>query len=166
MNTNADPGTLRTLARATGYFELGMLEESSAELDAMDTRVQSCPEVFNMRCMILLARKAWKAVITLGKLASAIYPSRGEFFIHTAIAYDKAGRPDLAKEIWKAAPDVIRNSGFYHYNVARCEAKLGNVQSAHRHIARAITLEPRFADVLKRDPRIRRVVALECSRWN
>ena len=47
------------LQAACGYAELGMTRESLAELDAIDKRYQTRPEVLQLRLHHLMRKKKW-----------------------------------------------------------------------------------------------------------
>ncbi|HIG28994.1 MAG TPA: hypothetical protein EYQ50_14840 [Verrucomicrobiales bacterium] len=136
---------------AIGFFELGMFDDALKQLDKLPQDQQLKGKILNLRCQILLGRKKWLRVVRLSRSGSTLYPDRMEFYIFGALAYFMMDKPLESKLLWFSAPRKIRKSGFFHYNVARCEAKLGNIASARTHMKTAIKLEPELKCILNRD---------------
>lgn len=143
-----------SLSYATGYLHLGMHSKARQELDALAVAIQDEPEVLSLRGRILLAEKRWKETVEFCETARAKHPSVADFFIQEALAYDKLNQPDKARAIWLAAPREIRATAFYHFNLARCEAKLGHFALARQHVKATLSLSPNMRSVLDRDPRL------------
>lgn len=140
------------LSYAVGYFQLEMYEEANAELDAMPAEWQDRVEVLSLRGQILLSLERWFEVVRHCAEATLLHPSVPEFYIQAALAYDRLGQPDEARAVWLAAPREIRVTPFYHYNLARCEARLGHFALARQHVRTVMTLAPAMREVLARDP--------------
>ncbi|BET65288.1 hypothetical protein ASA1KI_02060 [Opitutales bacterium ASA1] len=140
------------LSFARGYFELGMLDWATRELDRLGSAHQDRPEVLAMRVRILLARKHWPDVVEAARRAVRLFPHLPEFYVHAAAAYDMLGRKEDAHAMWQTAPENVRSSGVLHLHVARFEASLGNVDSAREHLRRAFSLEPALLALAGQDP--------------
>jgi len=140
------------LSYAVGYFQLGMLDESWEELRRLPDEYQERAEVLSLRGQILLTQEKWEAVVDHCTWASQRFPDIPEFYIQAALAFDRLGQPDEARSVWLAAPKSIRVTPFYHYNLARCEARLGHFALARQHVRAVMTLAPAMKEVLSRDP--------------
>ena len=140
------------LSYAVGYFQLGMMQEASDELDKLPMAWHEKPEVLSLKGQIFLTQERWEDVINHASKASLEYPEIPEFYIQAALAFDKLGQPDDARAVWLAAPKEIRVTPFYHYNLARCEARLGHFALARQHVRAVMTLAPAMREVLARDP--------------
>ena len=139
------------LSYAAGYLDLGMYAKASRELDTVPDEFQDDPEVLCLRGRILLAEERWSEAVTLCRSSKKKYPEVADFFIQLALAYDKLGQVEKARITWLDAPEEIRTSAFYHYNLARCESQMGNWALARQHVMTAQALSPEIRPVLARD---------------
>lgn len=151
------------LSYASGYFHLGMLEDASCELEQLGKALQKHPEVLSLKGLILLARKRWREVIEQCQFAHQLYPESPDFYIQAAYAYDKLNKPSEAREIWYSAPESVRTSLVYHYNIARCEARLGNREAALEHVRAVLTLAPEMVTTMSKDPNLKDLVGESLS---
>jgi len=142
------------LSYATGYLHLGMHSKARQELDALSVALQDEPEVLSLRGRILLAEKRWQDTVDFCEVSRKKHPSVADFFIQQALAYDKLGMVGKARTTWLSAPKEIRATAFYHFNLARCEAKLGHFALARQHVKATLSLSPSMLPVLVRDPRL------------
>jgi len=150
--TKMHPRLWQALQFAVGYLNLGLPDEALQELDILRPAFRNSPEVLSLRTQIHLLRSEWVCAAELAESGRTAYPELPDFFIQQALAYEQLGQPARAIEIWKAAPPEIRRSGFCHYNMARCEARLGNLTSAQRHALQAMKLEPSLKPAVRTDP--------------
>lgn len=142
------------LSYATGYLHLGMHSKARQELDALSADIQDEPEVMSLRGRILLAERKWQETIDFCQTSRQKHPTVADFFIQQALAYDKLDMPGKARSTWLSAPKEIRSTAFYHYNLARCEVKLGHFALARQHVKATVSLSPNMLPVLARDPRL------------
>lgn len=154
-NTTVNQRFYWGLSYASGYFHLGMLAEAKKELVELGASYQNEPEVMSLNGLILLAKKNWDAVVEQSLQARNMYPHSPDFYIQAAYAYDKLNEPAKAKDIWLHAPDEVRTSPLYHYNIARCEARLGNLETARQHIRTALILDPKIFKTIHKDPSLK-----------
>ena len=140
------------LQYASGYLSLGMPDDALLELVSLGSRYQSLPEVMSLKGQIFLLRSEWSYAAEMARAGHTRYPELPDFYIQQALAYEQLGEPGRAIEIWMSAPDEIRKSGFCHYNLARCQARLGNIISARMHAREAVKLEPALRPAVKTDP--------------
>ena len=139
------------LSFASGYLALGMFRQAESELKKIPLEYREHPDALSLRGRVLLARNKWRSVISNAHTGRELYPDNADFFVQEAVAYDQMNRPLEAKLIWLAAPDLVRKSGYFHYNLARCEAKLGNIPSAREHLSQALSLDPNIRSLLAAD---------------
>jgi tetratricopeptide (TPR) repeat protein len=142
------------LSFARGYLELGMFAEAERALKRLPQSWQERADVMALRSHLLLARGKWARVIRHARRARRLHPDAPEFYVHAAAAYDMLGLPEEGRDVWRAAPEPVRSSGFAHLHVARFEAQLGNVDAARDHLARAIRIDPHLRTLAGRDPRL------------
>lgn len=146
------------LSYASGYFHLGMLSEATQELKNLGIEYQKHPEVLSLNGLILLARRRWQDVVEHSELATSLYPESPDFYIQAAYAYDKLNMPAEARDIWLEAPQEVRTSPLFHYNIARCEARLGNHDTAKKHVKTALTLAPEMITAIHEDPNLQHLL--------
>lgn len=159
MNTSNEEKTQSNqsqwgLSYATGYLHLGMHHKARQELDSLKDEAQEQPEVLSLRGRILLAEKRWEETVRFCEKNRKRYPWVADFYIQEALAYDKMSKSEEARSIWLAAPREIRATAFYHFNLARCEARLGHFALARQHVKATLSLAPNMKAVLTRDPRL------------
>lgn len=162
LENDVEPQALRWgLSCARGYFELGMLRHAERELEDLSVRHRCYADVIELRVRVLLARRRFRKAAWLARSAAKVYPGVAEFYLFAARAYEALGRPDEAKAVWISAPSLFHVSGAFHFNLARCEAKLGNARSAREHMALAIELDPAMQDRAEQDPGLRELLVAE-----
>ena len=137
---------------ASGYLSLGMPDEALAELTSLKSESRNFPEVMSLKGQIYLLRSEWSSAAEMAEEGHNRYPELPDFYIQQALAYEQLGQPLRAIDIWMSAPEEIQRSGFCHYNLARCQARLGNVSSAKKHVLQAVKLEPALRPAVKTDP--------------
>jgi tetratricopeptide (TPR) repeat protein len=150
--TEPSPATRWTLSFANGYLGLGMLEKAEKELAKLPPADHHRPEALSLAGRILMARQNWDEALKLFAIGRVLYPDTSDFYIQAAIAYEMTERVLESKNMWKLVSRPIRQSGLAHFNLARCEAKLGNLRAAKRHLAKAVLLDPQFQTVLAQEP--------------
>jgi tetratricopeptide (TPR) repeat protein len=150
--TSPSPATRWILSYANGYLDLGMLEKAEKELAKLPPADQHRPEALSLAGKILIARQEWEEALKLFAIGRALYPETPDFYVQAAFAYEKTERMLESKNMWELVPQPIRRSSLAHFNLARCEAMLGNLKAARRHLAKAVTLDPKFQTILRQEP--------------
>ena len=150
--TGPSPAARWTLSFASGYVDLGMLEKAEKELAKLPPEDHHRPEALSLAGKILIARQQWDEALKLFAIGRALYPDTPDFYVQAAFAYEKTERVLESKNMWELVPQPIRRSSLAHFNLARCEALLGNLKAARRHLAKAVTLDPKFQAILMQEP--------------
>jgi tetratricopeptide (TPR) repeat protein len=158
---NPSPAARWTLSFANGYLDLGMLEKAERELANLPATDHHQPEALVLAGRILIARRKWEEALKLFAIGRVLYPHTSDFYIQAAYAYEKMERVLESKSMWELVPQPIRRSGLAHFNLARCEAKLGNLGAAKRHLAQAVILDPNFKEVLTQEPNLDQLLQLD-----
>ena len=146
------------MSYAKGYLALDMAQEAIAELDRLPGTIQHRADVIYLRNRALTSQKDWISLLQQAQLGTCLFPEVIEFHIQRALAYENLEQNQEAKKAWLSSPSPFRQSGFVHYNLARCEAKLGNLFSAHQHLERAIAIDPEIKGILAEDPDFTRLL--------
>jgi len=114
---------------------LGMLPEAKVELDKLPTKIKTHPDVLEARlCLFdaisMLEDQALEDGVLLGKLSLNLWPLDPRFYFLTTHFLNEQKKAQEAKEILKSAPASIRDDAEFSYQLARCEAQLGNLEQA------------------------------------
>jgi tetratricopeptide (TPR) repeat protein len=152
MEKDMEPKLRWALQFALGYMNLGMPDEAVRELAALNSEQQLLPEVMSLKAQAFLLQSDWAHAVTVAEAGHDRYPDMVDFYVQQALAYEQLGEPQRAISVWQASPEPVRGSGFCHYNIARCEMRLGNLASARRHVQQAIKLEPSLKAKMREDP--------------
>jgi predicted Zn-dependent protease len=116
---------------------LGMLPEAKDELDKLPTKIKTHPDVLEAKLCLLdatsmLEDQALEDGVQLGKLSLKLWPLDQRFYVLTTHFLNEQKKAQEAKEILKSAPASIRDAADFSYQLARCEAQLGNLDQAKR----------------------------------
>jgi predicted Zn-dependent protease len=145
----------RNLLAAQGYCELGMSAEALDELQVIPEKLRSHPTVVELRLVILMQAKKWKAALSTGRELTKIAPDKNIGYIHTAFCLHELGQTDAARTLLLEGPSTLHAEPVYHYNLACYEAVLGNLDVARVHLDRSFALDKQFRDFAKIDPDLR-----------
>jgi tetratricopeptide (TPR) repeat protein len=142
----------RCLRRSEGYLGLGMLREAWEEIESLPDLLRARPDTLILMTRLLHACGRWRETIELSMVGTDAYPNIFEFYFLRAAACEAKGRPDQAKEVLLNAPRSLRQTDLFHYNLARYEANLGNLDIARRELKQAIRINQKLREAAKADP--------------
>ncbi len=145
-------GHERTLLAAQGYCELGMYDESLAELDSLPAELSQHAMVVELRTITLMQAKRWKPALTASRSLCRVAPEKTSGFIHAAFCLHELGRTDEARDTLLSGPDLLHAEPTFHYNLACYECALGNLDLARLHLEKSIELDKKFKEFAKSDP--------------
>lgn len=139
MNAQHDHFTV-----AQGYFELGMFLDANVELEEIPPQQRDTTEFLALRVQIYSALKEWALMQTVAKALALRDPDNFHWSISWAYATRRADCIDAARLILLEAVERIPNAAILHYNLARYECQLGDVEVAKARLRHAFNLEPRY----------------------
>ena len=118
-------------------LRLGMLPEAKDELDKLPTEIKTHPDVLEARLCLLdamsvLEDQALEDGVQVGKLSLKLWPLDQRFYVLTTHFLNEQKKAQEAKEILESAPASIQDAVEFSYQLARCEAQLGNLDQAKR----------------------------------
>ncbi|GAB4239395.1 MAG: hypothetical protein OHK005_00810 [Candidatus Methylacidiphilales bacterium] len=142
----------RCLRAAEGYLNLGMIREAWEEVEALPERLRARPETLILMARILRACGRWSEAIELSRVGSEAYPNVFEFYFLRASVLEERGRFQEARETLLEGPSALRMTDWFHYNLARYEASLGNLDTARRELKQAIAINRRLRELARKDP--------------
>ena len=94
MSTDSDPtleGHERCLLAAQGYSELGMLDEALEELDGLPPKVRKHPAALELRLLVRMQERDWKAALKVSQELCQVAPDRSAGYIHSAFCFHELG---------------------------------------------------------------------------
>ena len=145
-------GHERTLLAAQGYSELSMHDDAIAELDSLPEDAGKTAPVLELRAVILIQAKRWKAALAASLDLCGAEPRKTSGFIHTAFCLHELGRTDEALECLLNGPDSLHAEPTFHYNLACYECALGHLEVARLHLEKSYSMDRKMRALAKRDP--------------
>src|SRR5438445_13238731 len=124
----------RTLLAAQGYCELGMSTDALAELDSIPEEFHSHATVVELRLIILMQDRRWKAALSAGRELTKIAPQKNIGYIHSAFCLHELGQTEAARKILLDGPQTLHAEPVFHYNLACYECRLGRLDAARAHL--------------------------------
>ena len=115
---------------AEGLLELGLFTDAWEELDGMEPSEKAHPEVLLLRLDVLLGLSRWDDAAALGTGCCRDWGSFDRFFLKTAKALRNLDQHDKAFEILRYAPTSLHRDPEYHYAMACCACRLGELKVA------------------------------------
>lgn len=142
----------RALLAAQGYFELGMIAESLAEIDSLPPAQQERSEVLQMRLLIHMRARRWQEALGFSEALYQRCPQEALGFIHAAFCLHELGRTAEAKALLLNGPSALLSEATYHYNLGCYDAALGNLEAAQAHLRVSFKLDKKFREFARTDP--------------
>jgi tetratricopeptide (TPR) repeat protein len=115
-----------------GYMDLGMYREAGDELETLPAQFKDHPKVMFARMELLLETSRWEDGVQLGQSLCRLWPEEHEFHFRTAYCQHELKATPEARATLLRAPESIRATALYHYNMACYETQLGNLDEAKR----------------------------------
>ena len=148
------------LRAACGYAELGMIRESLAELNAIESLFQDRTEVLQMRLHHLMREKKWARALIVSRKLCRVAPQCSAGFLHAGFCLHELGKTAEAKRLLLKGPVALLKEPIYYYNMGCYDALLGNVKSAQVHLLTSFKMDSSFRAIAKRDPDLKAVQEL------
>jgi len=140
------------LRASIGYVELGMLEEAKAELEAMGSSCRHLPEVLRIWVTIYQQLGKWESMEVVTRQLVESNPAEPAHFVDLAYATRRARSLTEAHAVLTLAATRHPNDATIHFNLACCEAQLGNLAKAESRLKRATALNRKFYRLALDDP--------------
>ena len=132
------------LERAQGYAALGMFFEANEELEEITPDVRHVPEVLVVRSAIYHGTGRWSALAVVSAKLVEYDPSEPGWFLNLAYATRRSESLETARTILLRAEKLHGQNAAIQFNLACYDAQLGNIESAKRHLARAIRKDAKY----------------------
>lgn len=145
--------TLRRLRYATGYIDLGLMDDASDELEKVAFEDRFVPEVLQVRLELHMAAEHWETVIGIGWQVTQQTPDNERGWICWAYSLRELERIEEARDVLlKAEPIHGTTSALLHYNLACYYCLLGELSTARQCLARACKINPGYKSDALDDP--------------
>lgn len=129
------------LQRAEGWMELRLPLEANAELDEIQAAMRAHPEVLKLRYSIYSASKQWAMALEIATCLHGQLPDDQFGGVHTAVALNRLGRTQEAKELSLALAPRFPTDWSIPYNLACYCAQLGEIEEAQKWFKAAMALD-------------------------
>ena len=149
LHVNSDQQHLRAACR---YVEQGLFEEAQAELEQIDPSCRDLPDLLATRIPYYQALEKWDLMAIVAKKLTEWRPETPENFIDWAYAARRGESIHQAHAILTRAASLHPTNATIQFNLACCEAQLGNLDPAKTCLRRAIEIEGKFRVMALEDP--------------
>ena len=137
--------TSRHLQFASGYIDLGMLNEASDELEAIEGEDRLSPEVMSVRRDLYMEAKQWDLLLAVSRELARQRPKLDKGWIGWAFALRELQRVEEAKAVLlEAEPIHGKKSALLHYNLACYACLLGDHVEAKKRLRVACKMDKRW----------------------
>lgn len=150
--SNGRKETLKRVRFASGYTELGMLNEASDELEAIESEDRFLPEVLAARVELHVTAKHWETVVGVARELTFRAPSNPSGWISWAYALRELNRIAESKAVLLEAEQAGVSCAVLHYNMACYHSLLGETEEAKKRLNRACSMDERFKTEALDDP--------------
>ncbi len=152
MLSNKDSITLRkAITYANGYRELGMFKDAHQELDGLPDRLQNEEDTRKMRLSLCMEAGNWKQALPFAESLAKENLEESGYLVNLAYVVRRASSMKKAKAILLEASDRFPEEAIIHYNLGCYECQEDNLTIAKTRIAKAISLDPSYLDLAKKD---------------
>jgi Flp pilus assembly protein TadD len=140
------------LTIAQGYYELGMIEDSVAELNLIAPESRQTLPVLEAWLSIYLWTERWSDAVKTARCLVEKDPSQSLWMTDLAYATRRAESLDAAKTVLLQAIRRFPKVALVHYNLGCYEAQLGNLTTARELVKKAIKIDRSFRKTAIEDP--------------
>ena len=134
--------TKRRLEYASGFLELGMLNEASDELEEIEGDARMSAEVMKLRVDLYHQAEDWELLLAVAKALSRLTPKDEQGWISWAYALRHLGRiPEAQNVLLKAESIHGDTSAVLHYNLACYACLTGDMKEAKSRLSTACKMD-------------------------
>jgi len=144
--------TQKYVQSALGYHELGLHEDSLAELDQVNALEQKTTGLILFRAQILNALGEYPRSVEHLRQYAANCADSQEYPILLAYATRRAHSLEEAKRILEDSLTRFSKEPLIHYNLACYQAQLGQFAESITLLESAIDLDPQYRSLAQKDP--------------
>lgn len=140
------------LLAASGYLELGMLDEAALEIEEIPPEEKMRREVLVMRLEIYRSAKAWDAMEAVANHLTCLEPEEPAWLVSKALAARRTQGILQARILLEEGLPRFPQHPLLHYNLACYLCQLGEQETAKRKLQRAFELDASLRLIALDDP--------------
>jgi tetratricopeptide (TPR) repeat protein len=123
---------------------LGMVNEASDELEAIDWDDRMNEEVLAVRVDLYSKAKNWELMADVSKHLAENYPKQSDYWMHWAFALKELDKVEEAKAVAVRGLELHPDCALLHFNLACYLSLLGEFEPAKKHLNKACKADDRF----------------------
>jgi predicted Zn-dependent protease len=131
---------IRHLEAAQGWLGLRNWHEARVELANIPEKLQSHPDVLQVRWAIHAAAKEWGPAVEIAEAFRQAKPDSPFGFVHLAYALHEMKRTQEAQDVLLPVLDKFRDEFIIRYNLACYACQLGDGEGAWRWLEKSMAL--------------------------
>jgi len=131
---------IRHLEAAQGWLGLRNWREAKVELTNIPEKLQSHPDVLQVRWAIHAAAKEWEPAVEVAEAFRQAKPDSPFGFVHLAYALHEMKRTQEAQDVLLPVLDKFRDEFIIRYNLACYACQLGDGEGAWRWLEKSMAL--------------------------
>ncbi|MGA7903330.1 MAG: hypothetical protein WCC08_03490 [Terrimicrobiaceae bacterium] len=141
----------RLIVEASGYIELGMLEEAAKTLEGIKAEDETRNEVLGVRLELYMAEKKWDLAAQVARHLVETGPENAGAWVNLAYSVRRSESLSEAERILLKASSFHPNNALIVYNLACYACVAGHVEEAKNRLQLAFDLAPSFRDLALED---------------
>ena len=141
-NSMNDPQNKMKILAAQGYLEIGMVEDSLRELEALPESEQRSNECLSVYVEIFRERGEWERMEKTAKLLCETDKQNVKSWLDCAFARYHLDSVESARATLLAATKRFPNEALVLFQLACCECQLGDIAEAKKHLNQSKELCP------------------------
>ena len=140
------------LSQIRAYLELGMDREARSVLQALPDEVRAEPPFLGAALLLHQNAGRWPTAARIASQLTRLQPEEAGWWISLAYAVRRWKSIDEARKILIAAVSRHPDEPTIQFNLACYAAQTGDIPEAHSRLAKAIAMQPAFAEMARTDP--------------
>ncbi len=137
---------------ASGYFELGMLEDAWEQIDALSEDERNHPRTLRLQAQLHIAAGRHEPGLAVCRQLCDVAPDDAAGYIHGAYCLHELGETEEARELLLNGPEALRDEPIFFYNLGCYEARLGETDAACAWLLRSFQMDSALRHHARRDP--------------
>jgi tetratricopeptide (TPR) repeat protein len=137
MTVVMTPENEKRIEAAMGYFELGMLNDATQELEVLGHRERL--SVLSVWSAALRMARRWPEMLSLTRKMVELYPDEAECWISLADATRNSGSLPEGLSLLETAHEHFPNDGHILFQIACYCCQLGRLDEARNAVRRAVS---------------------------
>jgi Flp pilus assembly protein TadD len=145
----------RYVVEASGYIELGMLEEAARTLEQIKADEEAHEEVLGVRLDLYMAERKWHLAAKVARHLLETGPENASVWVNLAYSVRRSETLEEAERVLLQAHALHPDNALIAYNLACYACVAGHAEEAKNRLQRALDLEPSFRSLALEDPDLR-----------